>query len=78
MNKYYVIKNRASSFEEYALFVADRINNNEYDEICWQLSHTDTITDASKFLYVGDAFNLMSVVGLNADDWDVVLYEETK
>ena len=78
MSKYYVIKKRDSSFEEYALFVADIINDNAYDEIRWQLSHTDIIADASKFLYVGDAFAMMMNVGLHKDDWNVVPYEETK
>lgn len=78
MSEYYVIKNRDSVFEEYALFVADTINDNEYDEIRWQLSHTDIISDASKFLYVNDAFNMMMDVGLHKDDWDIVPYVENK
>ena len=77
MNKYYVIKNKDSVFEEYALFVADRVDFDKYyDGIWWGVSFTDDIKDASKFRLSIDAIKLISATGLNVDDWDVVPYDK--
>lgn len=77
-SNYYVVKRQNTVFEEYALFVADKIDFSEYDGIWWELSYTDNAKDASKFSWGVDAFEMMMNVGLHKDDWDIVLYEGTK
>lgn len=80
MSKQYLIKSRDSLLEEYVVFVADGLEIihlvGGYN-VSWELSHTDTAEDATKFNFINDAFVMMEVVGLHENDWEVVLYEET-
>lgn len=78
MNKYYVIKSRDSVFEDYALFVVDTVRSELTGDYDWQVSHTNSPSDATKFIYINDAFTMMGDVGMEEHDWEVVLYEETK
>lgn len=78
MNKsnYYVVKRKNKALCEYALFVADTIDFNNYDCISWEVSSTDDIKDASKFRLSIDAVKLISATELNVEDWEVVPYVE--
>jgi hypothetical protein len=67
----YVIKSKRSLLEEYALLVADRVNFLDHD-VEYELSHTDTVQDATNFLFVNEALYAMETLKLNEDDWEVV------
>lgn len=70
MSKQYVIKSKDHVFEEYAVFVAEKINFVDHD-VEWELSSTDTQGDATKFTFISEALYMMEIMKLHEDDWEV-------
>ncbi len=74
MSKQYVIKSKDHVFEEYAVFVAEKVEVSQVMGgffVDWELSSTDTRSDATKFKWVDDAFIMMEIMKLHEDDWEV-------
>lgn len=76
LGKQYVIKSKDHVFEEYAVFVVEKVEVSQVMDgffVDWELSSTDTQSDATKFTYIDDAFVMMEIVGLHEDDWEVMV-----
>lgn len=66
----YVIKSKDRVYEEYAVFVAEKVNFVDHD-VEWELSSTDMKDEATKFTFTSEALYMMATVGLHEDDWEV-------
>lgn len=80
LGKKYVIKSKDHVYEEYAVFVAEKIEVSQVMEgfnVTWEFSSADNQKDATKFKWADDAFVMMELAGLHEDDWEVVLYSCT-
>jgi len=76
MSKQYVIKSKDHIFEEYAVFVAEKVEVSQVMDgffVEWELSSTDTQSDATKFIFISEALYMMEEVGLHEDDWEVMV-----
>lgn len=74
MSKQYVIKSKDRVFEEYAVFVAEKVEVIQGVDgffVDWEFSSTDNQSDATKFKWVDDAFVMMEIMKLHEDDWEV-------